>query len=297
MTRQQIRGYLFVIASAIIFGCMPLGAKFIYSNGVNSISLVFYRNLLALPITLLIVKRGGESLAVSQNDFLRLLILSLLGCALTPALMFSAYHYISSGLTTTLHFIYPAAVILGETLFFKEKLHFRQAFCVGLCLLGMSLFYSPGGGINFLGILLALLSGITYAAYIVLLSRFQLEHISGFKFTLYLSALCSMSLAVVCVPTKSFTLPNNPTGWLACFAFSLILSLGAVVLFRQGTMLIGGQRASILSTFEPITSIFIGISLFHEPFGWRTAAGTLLILAATILIAVFDSKKTSAEAA
>ena len=296
MTREQIRGYLFVIASAVIFGCMPLGAKFIYTNGVNAISLSFYRNLLAIPVMFLIVKGSGESLHVSRKVLLKLVILSVLECVLTPTLMYSSYNYISSGLSTTLHFIYPAAVILGETLFFKEKLHLRQAFCVALCLLGVSMFYSPSGSVNLYGSLLALSSGITYAAYIVLLSRFHLEHISGFKFSLYLSSICSLIMPLICIPTKSFTVPANPACWIACFVFSLILCVGAVVLFRQGTLLIGGQRASILSTFEPITSIFIGISLFHEPFGWRTAAGTLLILAATILIAVFDSKKTSAEA-
>ena len=36
-------GYLCVILSAVIFGCMPLGANFLYAQGVTPMSLVFLR--------------------------------------------------------------------------------------------------------------------------------------------------------------------------------------------------------------------------------------------------------------
>lgn len=286
-----VKGYLFVIASAVIFGCMPLGAKFIYANGVNPISLAFYRNFLSLPVMFLLVKRSGESLKVSRRDLIKLIILSILGCICTPTLLYASYNYISSGTSTTLHFVYPAVVILAETLFCKVRLQPRQLLCVVLCLLGIGMFYVPGSELDPFGSALAILSGITYATYIVLLSAFHLEHISGFKFSLYLSSICSLVMPFLCIPTGSFTAPANLPCWIICFLFSLILCIGAVVLFRQGTLLIGGQRASILSTFEPITSIFIGTLLFGEPFGWRTAAGSVLIILATILIAVFDAKR------
>ena len=43
-------GYLCVILSAVIFGCMPLGANLLYAQGVTPMSLVFLRNLLSLPV-------------------------------------------------------------------------------------------------------------------------------------------------------------------------------------------------------------------------------------------------------
>ena len=32
---KLLKGYLFVIVSAVVYGCMPLGAKIIYAEGVN----------------------------------------------------------------------------------------------------------------------------------------------------------------------------------------------------------------------------------------------------------------------
>ena len=69
---------------------------------------------------------------------------------------------------------------------------------------------------------------------------------------------------------------------------ALTISVGAVFLFQQGTFLIGGERAAILSTVEPITSLFIGTLAFREVIGTRTAVGSVLVIAAGTLIALFD---------
>ena len=51
MNRNQIlKGYLAVLLSAVIFGCMPLMVKRIYADGVNSLSVVFLRNVLSAPV-------------------------------------------------------------------------------------------------------------------------------------------------------------------------------------------------------------------------------------------------------
>ena len=47
---KLIKGYIAVILSAVLYGCMPLMAKYIYAEGVNPMTLVFLRNFLALPV-------------------------------------------------------------------------------------------------------------------------------------------------------------------------------------------------------------------------------------------------------
>ena len=76
--------------------------------------------------------------------------------------------------------------------------------------------------------------------------------------------------------------------------FSLMVTTGAVVLFQQSTFLIGGERASILSTLEPITSIVIGVIVFLEPLGFRTLLGVIFVVSASILTALFDIRSKQA---
>ena len=49
MQNKMVKGYMLSILSAVIYGLMPLMAKYIYSDGVNALTLVFLRNFLALP--------------------------------------------------------------------------------------------------------------------------------------------------------------------------------------------------------------------------------------------------------
>ena len=63
-----------------------------------------------------------------------------------------------------------------------------------------------------------------------------------------------------------------------------------IVLFQKGTFLIGGGRASIISTFEPITSLIAGVIIFNEHLSVFTAIGTVLVIVASVLIAVYDMK-------
>lgn len=286
--KSTLKGYLFVIISAIVYGCMPLGAKIIYADGVNAMSLVLYRNLLAIPIMALLVKLQGDTLAVTRQELGKVTLLSMLGACITPLMLFLSYNFISSGTATTFHFIYPAAVVLGGIVFLREKVRIPALLCVILCTVGACLFYTPEQHIDPFGSALALLSGVVYAAYIILLSRSGLQKMSGFKLSMYMSAVCSVVMLAVCLALGALTFPGSLRGWLACLIFSLTLCIGAVYLFQQGAFLIGSQRAAILSTFEPITSLIIGVLVFREALTARSVLGAILIVAATVGISLSD---------
>ena len=99
-------------------------------------------------------------------------------------------------------------------------------------------------------------------------------------------------LLAICLMTDTLTLPTNAAGWLLCILLALVVNVGAMVLFQQGTFLVGSQRASILSTLEPITGVLIGIIVFNEPATPRVVLGSVLVISASILIAVLGMRKT-----
>ena len=289
---KLLRGYLFVIVSAVIYGCMPLMAKFIYADGVNSMTLVFLRNLLALPVLLILALRQQKSLKFTIKALPSMCLIALLGCCVTPTLLFSAYSYIASGTATVFHFIYPAVVVVGGTLFLRERTTVGTLISVAVCIGGICLFYTPGEPLDWRGSLLALASGFTFAAYVLLLPRFQYQEISGFFLTFCLSSISSVVMLIFCVATGQLMLPQTLTGCGLCLLFALTVTAVAVVLFQQGTFLVGSQRASILSTLEPITGVLIGIIVFSEPATFRVVLGSVLVISASILIAVLGMQKT-----
>lgn len=290
MKTETLKGYLFVITSAVIYGCMPLMAKFIYAEGVNPLSLVLLRNLLSLPALAILAFAGQRSLKIPVRALPTVSLAALMGCSVTPMLLFYSYQYISSGTATVFHFIYPAVVVLFGMFTVKGKRSLGNALSLVLCVLGIVLFYEAGSGFHPLGGALALLSGLAYAIYVLVLSAFRYkDRVTGFTFCFYVSVVCSAVMLVACLVSGQLAFPTSLVGWGLCLLFALTLNVGAVFLFQRGTFLIGGDRASVLSTLEPVTSVLVGMAVFHEAVSIRTAIGVVLVLSASLMIALMDA--------
>jgi len=287
----MLKGCVLVIISAVIFGAMPLMAKNIYADGMNSVSLVFWRNFLSLPLLLILAIKEKASLNIKAKALPSIALIALFGCCLTPILLLSSYNYIASGTSTVFHFIYPAIVVLLELVFFKKKTDLRGLVSLVLCVVGICMFYTPGVMPDPFGSAIALCSGLTYALYVVLLSVFKYKQISGFVFSFYVSLISSVIMFAFCNITGTFISPPTVRCLLLCILFAFAISGVAVVLFQRGTILIGGARASILSALEPVTSVILGVMFLFENISLGTVTGTMLVVIATVLIAVGEKKK------
>lgn len=292
-SKKQLAGYVCAILSAVIYGCMPIMAKYVYAEGVNALTLAFLRNALALPSLALLALRQQKTLACPspRKTLLPLALPALFGGVLTPILLFGSYTFIASGIATTFHFVYPCLVLLIGIIFLRKRFS-RVTLCsVGICLVGIALFFDPGQTVDPLGAALALGSAIAFAVYVVLLSRFQSEQFSGFLFCFYFALWSSVILFLICICTGQLALPTTLAGWGLCLLFATSVTTGAVVLFQQGALRIGGEKASILSALEPITGVVIGIVFMKESAKPAVLIGSALVIASAVLIAVGDLKR------
>ena len=292
MNTNTIKGYIYAILSAVIYGSMPLMSNYIYEDGVTPFTLVFLRNFFSLIPLALLALRENKTIKISFKQLPPILLISILGCCVTPILLFSSYQFIASGTATVFHFVYPAIVVIMEIIFFKKKAKIGNIISVILCAVGIGLFYSPGEAFNLTGGILALLSGLTFASYVVLLSAFKNRGVSGFLLCFWVVLISSVSSFFICIFTNNLILPSTISGWGLCVLFSLLVTTGAVSLFQRSAFLIGSERTSILSTLEPITSIIIGVIVFSEPFGLNIIVGSSLVVTASLLIAILDMRKS-----
>lgn len=277
---------------------MPLMATMAYAHGVNAVSLVLLRNLLAMPILFLIMKLRRVKIAIDAKRLARVAWLGLLGSFFTPLLLFSSYSLISSGTATTLHFVYPAFVFTGCALFFKERVTPKQLVCVIACCAGIALLQPSGGedGSQLLGVILAAVSGVVYAAYIMLLGKSGLQDMDVFQMSFYVTVFCSVAAFLFSTVTGTLSLPQTGSGWLWCIMVAIGVMIGAVTLFQKGTLLVGAQQASVLSTFEPITGVLIGIFVLNEQHSPKILVGVVLVLASSLALTLLSHKKNAVAA-
>lgn len=289
--QKKHTGFLAVIISGIVFGCMPLLAKIVYQNGGNAINLVFWRFFISiLPLYFILKRNKNISLRLTKREIKQVILLGSIGYAGTAVLIFLSYNYITTGMATVLHFVYPILVILGCILFYKEKINRAKIISVILCSLGILMLYDGNDSGSLLGIILAFLSGVTYAFYVIYIDKSGLKFVNPIKLTFYLSIVGALIMFVFSIATGQFTMDMTPMAWIFTTILSLVISLGAVSLLSVGIKLIGAQSASILSTLEPITSVIIGVLVFGEELGIRGLLACLLIMLSVVVVALFDKE-------
>ncbi len=288
--KNLIKGYLLVILSAFIYGCMPMLTRYIYAEGINRESVVLLRNLLSLPLLAFLTYRQSGSFKVPVKALPAIIVIGLMGCCITPLLLYGSYQYIATGTATVFHFVYPAVVVLIGLVFLRKKVNKATLLAVGICVAGICCFYDPNQPLDWRGCAFALASGVTYAVYIIVLSAFRHKEVAGFKLQFYAGAVCVVSMLAVCLACNLLTLPTTITGWVLCIVLAFIIGFGAVALFQRGTFLVGGERASVLSTVEPLTGVIVGAIVFEEKMTPFSFVGVVLVLSACVLIAMADNK-------
>ena len=290
-SKSNLKGYVYIILSAVIYGCMPLMASGIYSDGVTPMGLVLWRNVISVPMLALLALSFRQPLKIEPKRLPAVTILGVMGCALTPFLLFSSYKYMSSGTATVMHFIYPLVVVLIEVIFLRKRLKPSTLISLALFVVGISAFYTPGAEVSLTGSIIALASGVIFGIYIVLIGIFKIGNIPSFTLSFYVAIASALSMLAVCLLFGGLNLPSSLFGWGMCLLFAFTVNVCAFVLFQRGTLLIGGGKASILSAVDPVTSVLVGILVLNERANYLTVIGAGLIIAASVVIAVSDLKK------
>lgn len=267
-------GALCVAASAVLFGATPLLAALSYAGGNNGVNMAFLRALLPLPVLMAL---GGKT-RCTKAEWLDSMALGLLlfGCAL---LLYSSYAYLPVGLATSLHFLYPLYVSLYEAVAQKKPLTPLRIAGLICGLAGVACFLEgTAGGGPAAGFALALLSGLCYSGYIIVLGRGRSGRLPSSLLIRNIS-VCGVALCgAVGLLGGKLTFSLTAEAWRYAALAALLAAAVACRLFQHGVRLVGESTAALLSLFEPLCSVLLGFWLLREPMSPLKWLGCLMIL-------------------
>lgn len=284
---NKFKGFLYGMTASATFGLLPLFTLPMMAEGMKTDSILCYRMMFASLLVAVLMKVRGVSFAVGLRELKWLVFLGFFYYG-SAALLFQGYGSMSSGMATTLHFLYPVGVTLIMALLFKQRPSPFTIFAIILALSGVALLSLRGGGTgdaSLMGIVLVLLSGLSYAIYLVTVNNVRrIREMDNLKLTLYvlLSGAgfflvdATLSGGVQAIPSTS-SLTNLLL--MACLP-TLVSNLALVRAIKS----IGSTLTSVLGAMEPLTAIVIGVVVFGERVSVTMALGILLIISAVTLI-------------
>lgn len=290
---DKVKGIGATLLSAIYFGFVPLLMKTVYAGGGNSFTAAFLRFAFSIPVLFVVLKMKGVDLRITREELKHFFIITAFGYAGTTLLVFTAYNYIPTGMTTTIHFLYPTFTVAGLMIFYREKIRASKIFCVILCLIGIIMFYNGGEGhASLIGILLALCSSMTYAFYTIFLGKSEvLRDIEPMKRLFYMHIIGAMIMLAIGLISGNLNFHMTPLSWGVMALTANLTAFVGALLYQIGVKYIGAESTAMLSTFEPITSVIVGILVYGEPMTVKIFIGCAAIIASTLIIARTESKE------
>ncbi len=284
---NRFQGFFFGMLASSTFGLLPLFTLPIMAGGMTTDSILTYRMFFASMLIALLMKLRRISFQVTLKELGWFAFLGFFYYG-SAALLFQAYGGMSSGMATTLHFLYPVGVTLIMALVFKQKPSPFTLVAIILALSGVALLSLRGGATestSLVSILLVLLSGLCYAIYLVTVNNVPLLRAQdNQKLTLYVL----LSAGVFFLLNASLGQGLQPIGDVKSGGLLLLMALLPTLVSNlalvRAIKSIGSTLTSVLGAMEPLTAIIIGILVFDEKVTGVMALGTLLILAAVTLI-------------
>lgn len=297
MNRKLI-GTLCAIGAAVCYGTNPLGALNLYAEGMNTPSVLFYRFGLAWIIIAVVmaVKAIGrhESLRVDRREFLTLSALGVL-FIFSSLTLYISFRHMPAGVASTILFTYPVMTAAIMALFFKEKVRLATVLSIVLSLVGVLLLYwgDSGGALSLVGVVLVLVSALTYALYIIVVDKSPLQ-MSSFKINFYVLFYCAAGMALFALLSgQQLMLPPTPRAWLWVGWLAVVPAIMALVMMVYAAKYIGSTPTAILGALEPTTAVLIGVFVFEEPFSFRLLLGIILILAAVTIVVLGKNRQAA----
>lgn len=291
---KYLKGVLMTCISAALFGITPVLASKTYEMGSNALTLTFYRNLMAVPVLLILMAARKIPFTLSWKEFWLIVGIGAGFRATTTFMLYASYDYIGIGTATTLHFLYPIFTALTAFFLFKERLGVKKC-CALACAAGGVACFAGGSGGGFIamlpGLILALASAVTYSGYLTGMDHTALRDMNATKVSCYMGLSNAAAVLLINIPARQIHFALPPKALLYTFIISICTSFVAFALLQLGIRELGATTASIFCLLEPLTSVISGCAFLGEAFSVRKLLGCLLVLGAVVLVLLSGNKR------
>jgi drug/metabolite transporter (DMT)-like permease len=311
---QRALGLLLVVLSACGFGSGALFAKPIYAAGVDWLTLLAWRFLLAAALSwgwLLLF--SSSRMALRRISRRRVVVLSLLGVLYVgnSGTYFAGLETVSASLAALIVYVYPALVAV-MTFRWGRRLQGRRAWlALALATTGVAL---AVGGIDpqaappLLGLALIVASPVIYAVWIIFAARLsgerpedegantatppydsetttqpeQTDSAPAAAIMLSATAIAWWAAAIALDrPVWPAQIPGE--AWLPLVGVGILATAVAVQAFYAGARRIGAAQAALVSTVEPIYTISLATVLLGETLGPIQVLGGALVIIGVVI--------------
>ncbi|MDX1809866.1 MAG: DMT family transporter [Sulfurospirillaceae bacterium] len=280
---MKYTGFLLVFISAASFGFMPVFASFAYKNHVSVPVLLLFRFLIAAVFLNIYVLAKGHKYPRGKT-LVTLILMGGIGYATQSFLYFSALTFISASLTAILLYLYPSIVLVLSAFLLKTRIKKLEIAALVMATIGAVLVIGiKFEHINYIGIIFGVGAAFVYSIYIIVGAK-AMKGIDSIVGTSIIVSSASFTYLLYNISTHA-SMPTAFNQWIWIFALAIVSGIMAIVTFFAGMKIVGPVKASMISTFEPVVTVYLSYLILDDTINIYQISGAVLIIAAALILA------------
>lgn len=294
-----LKGTIAGLVAAICYGLIPLFTIPIKNgeaaNHLSDCSIMFYRFALATVIIAVLMLITRRSFKITRGELVTLTYLAFLsdGSAL---FLIDGYNYLSSGVATTIHFMYPVVTTIMMMVFYNEARKVSTLLAVVLAVVGVGvLSWQSNGETSLHGIVIELISACCYAFYLIRVNRSRVRNMDGMKLTFYVMGIGALIFGAEALRQDEFQLITTGVQASHLLLLGIICTVVTNLCLVMAVQRIGSTMTAVLGALEPLTAVALGCLLMGEAITLNVVLGICLIIPSVIIIIFTRAKHASAS--
>ncbi len=282
---NNFKGLASAVVSAVTFGLIPLFTLPLMAAGLNYDSILVYRFFAAAIIIAVILLATKSSFRITRGEAPVLIGLSLFYVG-SAYFLFWGYKFLSSGVATSIQFLYPVFVTIIMVLFFKEQKSLTVFLSVFLATVGIAVLSigEQQHGANIFGVMITLLSGLSYALYIVGINKSKVCKMPSLKLTFYMLLFGGIFLYILAMLKGGVQPLATGKEFYNIIMLAIVPTVISNLTLVYALKNIGSVITSVMGAMEPVAAVTVGVVLFGEPFTPNLLSGIFLVIVAVTLV-------------
>jgi drug/metabolite transporter (DMT)-like permease len=283
-------GLALAALGAIAFAGKAVIAKLAYRHGVDAITVVMYRMLMALPMFVVLAWWAGRGKpALTRRDVRVVVALGFCGYYLASTLDFAGLQFISASLERLILYLNPTLVLLLGVLLFKQRVNLRQLMALAVSYCGVLLVFghewTAVGEHAVLGACLVFASAVSYAIYLAF-SGNEVKRLGALRLTGWATSIACLFciLQFLLLRPLSAAVVAPQVLWLSLLN-ATVCTFAPVLMVMMAIERIGATLAAQTGMIGPLSTILMGVVVLDEPLNAWIIAGTALVLFGVWLLA------------
>lgn len=295
--RIHLNGVFYAAISSASFGFSPLFSLGLLAAGLSDFDVLSYRWAIAGLVLCIYAFCKQKTLRLNSFDeFWKVTLLSILR-AVTSITLLIGYANISSGIASTINFMYPVIVAIYMMIFGGEKRSITDIAAIAASIFGVYLLASGDsivvdGGNTRLGLACSLISALSFAAYYIIMKQVKADKIEVVKFTTWIM-MSSALYFIICafIFDGRLTIVSDAKSWMYILGLGLWSTMVSNITGVKAIRRIGPTQTSILGALQPVTAVILGVAFLGEHLYLRSCIGISIILIAVSVVVMHQKSR------